>query len=461
MSIRLRLAALFTLAVVVLMSVVGYVYIDQLRTGLENSLDQTLRGRTATVNATLVADPARRLLNGAGGYAQAYSSTGEVMASSKSLSGVALLTPRQVQSLERGGTIHEDASFNVREGDDFDPKSLRVLGSRNRKSGLVLALAGERELIDDALQRSTRQLLVLAAIVIALAGPGSWLLARAALRPVERMRSQVARLETADLAAGVPVPRTKDEIARLGRTFNVLLARVHAALERERSFVADAGHELRTPLTVLKGEFELAQRPGRTRESLLETVGIAMDETDRLVRLTEHLLGLARSGPVPLRPLSVADVANDAIAVMSPYAATRDVSLVMRDQLDGLVHGNADRLRQAIDNLLSNAVRHSPPGKTVTLRLAEERGQAVIVVSDEGPGFPAEFLPVAFDRFTRADDARRRDDGGQGLGLAVVASIMAAHGGTATAANGADGGAVLTLRWPRSPAGDASAGGTV
>lgn len=449
-SIRLRLAALFTLAVIVMMSIGGYVYIEQLRSGLEDSLDQSLGARAATIAAASATDPSARLPNGNGGYAQIYSRAGQILDSSVSLTGDRLLGRAQVQSLTRGGTVHENQSVRVHGASgDLDVKSLRIYATRARGSGRIVAVADERELVDDALAQSQRQVVIFAGIVIILAGPGSWLLARAALRPVEQMRSRVARLDAADAGSGVPVPATKDEIARLGRTFNDLLARVHAALERERAFVADAGHELRTPLTVLKGEFELAQRPGRTREALLETVGIAAEETDRLVRLTEHLLGLARTGRVNQHPLNMADVARTAIATIAPSATSRGVSMTMQDQIGGLVDGDADRLRQAIDNLLSNAVRYSPAGKTVSTRLAMVGNDAVIEVTDEGPGFPREFLAAAFDRFTRADDARGRSEGGNGLGLAVVASIMSAHGGTATAANGPHGGAVLTLRWPQ------------
>lgn len=450
MSIRLRLAALFTLAALVLLGVGGYVYIRQLRAGLQDSLDQSLQARASTIAAALRADPATPLPSGDTGYAQVFARDGRLLHSSAALVGDRLITNAQLHAVTRGHPVQADRTVSLDTEDDAGPEAMRVYAAPG-PGGTVVAVTASRDLVDEAVQQATWQLVIFGAIVLVLTGPGSWLLARAALRPVERMRTQVARLpaDGADPAA-LPLPRRRDEIARLGATFNALLARLHRALERERSFVADAGHELRTPLTVLKGEFELAQRPGRTREDLLETVGIAADETDRLIRLTENLLTLAREGrPTPQAPLDLADLARSAATAAGPAAGRRGVTVQVLDEASGVVHGDAEQLRQAIDNLLTNALRHSPAGGTVTIRLTRDTAAARIEVADAGPGFPPTFLLVAFDRFTRADDARSRTDGGNGLGLAIVAAIMTAHRGTAVAANRPDGGAMVMLSWPQ------------
>lgn len=452
MSVRLRLAALFTLATVVLVGVGGYVYIHQLRTRLETSLDQSLESRESTIAAALPADPLPPLPGGVRGSTQVFTSDGDLVDSSRDLIGDRLLTVEQVQNTAaaRDHPARLNGVVDIHSADDAGPEAMRIYGARTGSAHIVVAVAARRDLVDEAVEQSRRQLLTLGIIIVALAGPASWLLARAALRPVDRMRAQVARLEAANTAQGVPVPRARDEIARLGRTFNTLLARVHAAFQRERAFVADAGHELRTPLTVLKGELELAQRPGRSRSDLLATVNVAAAETDRLIRLTENLLFLAHpGGPVPQRPVDLADTVQDAISAAGPSAAASGVTLALQDEGVGVVDGDADRLRQAVDNLLTNAIQHSPSGATVTIRLARDKLDAIIEVSDEGPGFPPTFLPYAFERFARADVARARSREGYGLGLAIVATIMTGHGGIATAANRPDGGAVLTLRWPQ------------
>ena len=299
-------------------------------------------------------------------------------------------------------------------------------------------------------------LLIGGPVTLALAAGVGWVVAGAALRPVERMRRQVAELHARDAGDGLPVPRTHDEISRLAETFNGLLARLHAAVTRERSFVADAGHELRTPLSVLKGELELARRAGRSRGELARTIEVAAGETDRLVRLAEDLLILAsdtESPPPRAQHFDLTALTRAAITARTARAGERGVTITLSPADDLDATGDPGRIRQAVDNLLSNALRHAAAGTTVTVCLGREDGQARVSVTDNGPGFPPAFLPVAFDRFTRADEARSRpgdgdEPGGNGLGLAIVQAVMTSHDGTATAENMPSGGARVTLRWP-------------
>jgi len=286
------------------------------------------------------------------------------------------------------------------------------------------------------------------------------------------MRREVQALEASDDRGPLRVPRTRDEIARLAETFNVVLARMHAAVAHEQALVADAGHELRTPLTVLKGELELARRPHRTPEELAAAVEVAAEETDRLVRLTDDLLFLSREderGPRP-EPFDVVGVVRSAIDAMAGPAQRRQVRILLSAGEPLTCTGDQDGIRRAVDNLLTNALRHAPEGSAVAVSVTDDEDCVRVTVRDEGAGFPPEFLPVAFDRFTRADDARGRGDeteaAGAGLGLAIVRSIMVRHGGRATAGNRPDGGAEVTLRWPcqtgtaRAGARPAQGGGT-
>jgi len=462
-SIRVRLAALFTFATLLLVGGGALAFVTQLRSGLENSLDQTLQARAAAVSADLGAAGTSRgpLRTGPNTYGQIYSAAGRLIDTSEPLRDALLLTPTQAVSAAKGGDLHLNRAVELRVGGDVGVESMRVYATATGVDHTVVAVASSRDLVDEALQRTSREMIVLAAAAVILAGPGSWLLARAALRPVERMRAQAARLQADDAVEGITVPPTRDELARLAGTFNALLGRLHAALDRERQFVADAGHELRSPLTVLRGEFELAQRPGRTRDELAETVNVAAEETERLVRLTDNLLALARENDTAprLRPFDLADVGRDAIAAASSRAAAQHVDLRLAAGGRTQVVGDAERLRQAVDNLVTNALRHSRPGDSVTVRVGAADGEAVICVEDQGPGFSPDFLPVAFHRFTRGDDARGRStpgaDAGNGLGLAIVAAIMTTHNGVAAAGNREGGGAVVTLRWPQPPDGDA------
>ena len=297
-----------------------------------------------------------------------------------------------------------------------------------------------------------RELAIGGGVFVAVAALGAYWLARAALWPVERLRRQVAALSDRGGEPGVEVPATKDEIAALAGTMNEMLSRLQRALARQRAFVADASHELRTPFAVLSGELELAGRPGRTREELAGAVQIAADEAARLARITNDLLLLARSDEdrLSLRPqetdlgpllMRSADRAGPRLAEAALQCRV-DVWPGVRATVD------PDRISQAVDNLIGNALRFAPQGSVIVVTARTAGSDLEIEVSDTGPGFPAEFLPHAFERFRRPGSGRARADGGAGLGLAIVQAIAVAHGGAAVAGNRAGGGAVVVLRLP-------------
>ncbi len=461
MTIRLRLALLFTVATLVLSGGGGLLFVNRLQAGLENSLDVTLSARADGIISSLrpgaSSDAGTRLSNANGIYAQLLSPDGTLLDSSRGVNDRPLITPHQAATAARTPLV-ANTTVRISAPGDSGPEPMRLLATPTRSRGVILAVVISRDVVDKAVRRAIHQLVVLGLIVVLLASSGSWFLTRAALRPVERMRRQAADLHARDAGAGLAIPRTRDEIARLAETLNGLLDRLHSALARERAFVADAGHELRTPLTVLMGELELARRPGRTAAELADTVQIASEETERLVRVTDDLLLLATAADSPqarFERFDLAALAQAAIQSATPRALARGATIVRRAAGPVEVLGDPDRIRRAIDNLLANALRYSPAGSTVTVGIdTDVHGGVQLTVADQGPGFPAEFLSIAFERFTRADGARARpaqaaaDLGGTGLGLAIVRSVMSAHQGTATAANRTEGGAVVTLRWP-------------
>jgi two-component system, OmpR family, sensor kinase len=263
---------------------------------------------------------------------------------------------------------------------------------------------------DEALGSLLTQLLTVGPIALLLSGLAGYLLAAAALRPV------VARLE--------------------------------AGLARERRFVSDASHELRTPLALLEAELELALRRPRSPDELRRALASAAEEVDRLTQLAEDLLVLARAdeGRLPLRRSSVplADLFDTIARRFGPRAEEGGRVLDVFASPNEMVHADRLRLEQALGNLVDNALRHG--AGAVRLEAERRDGEVMLRVSDEGGGFPEAFLPHAFERFARADEARGR--GATGLGLAIVDAVARAHGGTAEAANRDGGGAVVTLTFP-------------
>ena len=281
----------------------------------------------------------------------------------------------------------------------------------------------------------------------------AWILAGAALRPVERMRQETSAISEGDLEKRLQVPATGDEIARLATTLNDMLARLEQAFERERRFVDDASHELRTPLGILRTELELALRRSRTREEMRAALVSAAEEAERLSRLAEDLLVLARSdrGRLPLHRTRVeaSAIVLKTIDFFRRRASERGVAIDVSVPPGLEVDVDELRIDQALGNLIDNALAHTPEGGSIRVSVAVNAARELVFsVADTGGGFPETFIDRAFDPFTRADSGRSRRQGGAGLGLAIVRGVTEAHGGSVEAANRPEGGAVVTLRIP-------------
>ncbi|HET9074056.1 MAG TPA: ATP-binding protein [Solirubrobacteraceae bacterium] len=277
-----------------------------------------------------------------------------------------------------------------------------------------------------------------------------YILAARALAPVEKMSAQAARISGAPGGKRLPIPQAHDEIRRLGDTLNDLLTRVEEALARERSFVADASHELRTPLAVLKLELEFALRAGANPAELQGRVRSAAEEVDRLTKIAEDLLFIARvdGGRLPLErhPASVEELLDAVVERFDTPARLLGRRLV-REGAGTRAHVSVDVswITQALGNLVSNALRYGDGAVNVAVL---ERGSEVeLHVCDHGPGFDQAFLSCAFERFARADPARAGV--GAGLGLSIVRAVAEAHGGSAGARNRAGGGADVWISLPR------------
>jgi two-component system OmpR family sensor kinase len=437
--IRLRLTAAFALAMAVVFALAGFFLYHRLATSLDRTLAQGLRARAGDISLLVQQTEAGLRESSfnpgnASSFAQVLDARGRIYDHTPGLGTRSLLTPAQFSAAKSGPmTVARTHSAGSSEAIRLIAQPVRAQGQR-----LVVVVGTPLEARDDALVTLRTEVLVGAPIALLLASLLGYVVAAGALRPVERMRSRVTAISASRLGDRLPVPPSSDEISRLGETLNEMLARIETAMERERSFVADASHELRTPLAHLKAEVELALESPRSHRELELALQSVASETDRLAQLAEDLLLLARvdEGTLPIRRQDVRlDELLNGIARRFERRAHEEGRAI--EVVANGAHLNVDRLRveQALGNLVENALRYGEG----TIRL--EGDTQMLRVSDEGPGFPPGFAPRAFERFSRADESR--GTGGAGLGLAIVAAVAEAHGGSASVA-----GADVTIRLP-------------
>ena len=443
---RVRLTAAFTVLMALVLLGVGFATVAHTRSSLDASISEALTYRLRDLQP--VAATAAPVLSGIARDTgeQVLGPSGQVIASTPEVSGRPLLSPGELAWARRDRLLVDHAVAGTVDG------PVRVAAAPAGDAGRVAVVAVTLSDRDAAVADLRRELLIAFPLVLLAAGLGAYGLAAAALRPVERMRARAAAITAEAPEQRLPVPAARDEISRLGLTFNDLLARLHGALERERRFVADASHELRTPLSLLTTELELALHRPRTTAELTAALGSALEETGRLSRLAQDLLLLARTDQTTTRPGQATEVRPLLESVIARYHTGLGEREVILDCAPGLVvHTDRDDLDRAVSNLIDNALGHGRPPIIILACAAsgEQPDTVTIAVGDHGPGFDPAFLPRAFDRFTRADDART--GGGTGLGLAIVAALARRNGGHATAANHPDGGATVTLTLPSAP----------
>ncbi|MDQ3508081.1 MAG: HAMP domain-containing histidine kinase [Actinomycetota bacterium] len=319
--------------------------------------------------------------------------------------------------------------------------------------------------VTDTLLAFRSALLIGVAAAFLLSIIGAYLLARAALSPVDAIVAAARGMNDRDLSKRLPVKHEKDEIGRLATTINALIARLEAAFERreealasQRKFVADASHELRTPLTSIRGYAKMLEGWGLSDpKTAEESVAAIKRESDRMGGLVEGLLALARGdeGP-PLSPerTNLADVAEES-AEAARVSAGGKVSIEVVGGSGGsgsFAAVDRGRIRQAVGVLLDNAVKYTPEGGSVEVRTFEKDGWAAVAVEDTGVGIPASQLPLVFERFHRVDEARGA--GGAGLGLAIARQIAEAHGGRVEAESEPGEGSTFTLYLPKLASGE-------
>ncbi|HEY9855708.1 MAG TPA: ATP-binding protein [Stenomitos sp.] len=308
------------------------------------------------------------------------------------------------------------------------------------------SLQGRKQTIERLMILELGTLIGSAALALAL----GFFFAGRALRPVASITSEVRAWTPQDLDRRLSVgPPPHDEIDELALTFNALFDRLQVSFDAQRRFVADASHELKSPLTSIRGHLQLLQRrPEATGDQRTTWIQTGLREVDRLTRLVNELLDLARTEAAPDMRRERVDLNTIAHEVTEQFHVVADRVSEQLSQSALWVVGDPDRLRQALINLVDNAMRATRSGGRVIVRAAHEGKSVLLQVVDTGPGIPPEAQRHLFERFYRVDSARHRDEGGTGLGLAITQAIAQAHGGTLEVQSEPGQGAVFTLRLP-------------
>lgn len=440
--IPIRLRVSLTLgAVLALVLLASGLFLDlRFASATRRTIDDGLRSRAGDLIALVSqADSGLRssggspLLRSSEGFAQILEARGAIFDSTPQLGRVPALSARERALARSSARFFDHGSLPGVDG------PVRLLAVPVQAQGRALIIVVGTGLTERNIAvRNLRALLLLTGTgALVLATLAGYLAVAAALRPVESMRRRAEEINEAYPGLRLPVVPAHDEVGRLGITLNSMLDHLEQALIRERTFVIDTSHELRTPISILKAEFELALSSRQDRDSLERTVRSAAEETDRLGQLAEDLLLISRDGQLA-NERTRTSVRRLFASVQERYASqTRNLDREIVISASGDVELRADwaGLERALTNLVDNALRygHGP----ITLRAARANHVVELHVENDGPGFPDDFLPHAFDRFSRAEAGRSTQ--GTGLGLAIVAAVAAAHGGTAHAANRPNG----------------------
>ena len=296
-------------------------------------------------------------------------------------------------------------------------------------------------------------LLIAIPIVLILSVLGGVFLAGRALQPVATITHTAQKINAESLSHRIEMSLPEDEIGQLAQTFNAMLERINRAFERERQLTSDVSHELRTPLGMLKTQLSLARSRPREASALLQMMAEMEGDVDRMTRLVEQMLTLARVEQRGLTPLEIVDCAQllqDIVADLQVSAQEHAVTLelTLPPQVDFFLLADGERLRQVFVNLIENGIKYSPEGEVVLVTAVRHWQQISISVTNKGAGISPEQIPHLFERFYRADDARARTTGGFGLGLAIAKAIVEAHGGTITVKSDSGEGSTFIVHLP-------------
>lgn len=380
---------------------------------------------------------------------QVVDSAGRVAARSANLGAASLPVPTDLQARMSGGV----PDFDLLDQYAGEPTRMVSVPVPGRPDVLAVQVAASLDDVNHAVASAAVMLMLLALVLMLALGVAGELLTRRVFAAIDDMVHQARRIGQRNLSDRLPHPGVPDEIGRLVDTLNDMLDRLEHGMEAQRNFTADASHELRSPLSRLRAELEIALRRPRDGASYVETIRSALDEVASLTLLVEELLILARLDAgqerSELERLPLRELVQEATRRLESVAQRRGVAISVDGELGTMVSSARGAVRLALTNLLDNAIKYSPPGGVVRVKLLvdDAAGQAVVRVSDQGPGIDSSDLPHLFERFYRGAWARQAGNG-LGLGLSLAQAVMQAHGASIAVGNDPAGGARFDLRLP-------------
>lgn len=376
-------------------------------------------------------------------YVQVTDTSGRIVATSSNLNqgGLIVATKTLTEAKQRG------TAFTVLN----NLRTAVVPLSRNKELGFAM-VAEPLGVIEEALRRLRRDFFAGVPLILVFASIGGYFLARKSLAPIALMDRQTRGITAEKLSSRLDVMNQRDELGGLATTINDLLARLESSFREQQRFVADASHELRTPLAILRGETDVALTQPRSLDEYKSSLTLIKDEAERLSRIVEDLFILARqpfeARAIKKEPMNLREIVGECARAAQVLAAQKDLHLTVDAKSPVTLTGDDELVKRLVLNLLDNAVKYTPEGGEISVKLTQQNGTALMIVSDSGIGIPQGDLPHVFDRFYRVDKARSRALGGAGLGLSIADWIVKAHGGELRVQSAPGKGSAFTVELP-------------
>ena len=362
---------------------------------------------------------------------QVFDTDGAAIASSKNTQGLAKIPNKDFLPVLQGNSRFDTVEFY----NGPNRMTLRIFTApvfENEKVAYIVQVASPLTSIHIALKNLKVALFILFPITVLMTGIMGAFLAKVTLRPVDNMIESIRQITAKNMKLKVQVPGTKDEIQKLAETFNTMLERLDEGFTSQRQLFEDLSHELKTPLTILKGEFEVSLKKLRSQQEYESILASALEEINRIIKLAENLLLLARLDSKEVLPekraLDIDSMMRLVVNNMKPLAELKQIQVSFNSDGRTLLEGDESQLKTAFINLLDNAIKYTDQKGKIDITVTGDKGQAKIYIKDTGIGIPEGELPHIFDRFYRVDKSRNTT--GFGLGLSITRSIIEAHGGT-------------------------------